>query len=1439
MNNCFRDDIGLGARFFNSIQASIKSVNESTPSIRKLVTLLGMDNAVSHDAFKKNLADITVFDPTAKSSGGIRAGVIVKVNRSGVDEYFITRREVDPSKHHPSVYGRDQNNRNVPNPWWARIDKNQTIDPKTGALRKFVAEEVDGAMVYREARPTDEDQVFLNIQKPYDGEYAEPNVVYADGIDAYRFTKNGVEYYEPISKHQVVSPDGYDNRGVRMDSLDDVTEKELTGTRADVARLDTERSSWLRGHGIAGPMLGAFVGQMADSYFNEDDQVGLEFVGLALGSRRVRGRLKAGYLKYAPNRYGNRVPNELASVADEDLKRRRYFEAATATKTFTDDPVEAAEHLGWWNSVKQSIKEGGDGASQIFRSRYSESGFTFLRRFGDNAIVKRIQDALVGLQPAVARYRGMAPSFFNGRIANMDREMIAEYGLDGSASSFRKYETQGMGLSAKKVLGEGYSDEEYLKLANSSANRIMTTGAKIDSNGKYVYGDMPNVKAIYEDEAMGKEIMRQDEMLLRDPIFKEYVEANRQFFRATGIDYVNQMERRIARDIAEMGFTDIEQSALNRFAGQTQPMEKYKRYLKDQYTGAGTDDSRVQLKAEYDALEGITKRDKARRGAVKDDAVRRIMENHAGKTRVIELDYRYLPQMPSASKINQLRDRFYRENNLLDASKDDRSKMFEEHLMDMLLEVNVDPKAKRAILEFDPSTGKFDRKVFKNAEDARAAVRNAAASLPEGDRILDRLDDFVISETKPATKSRGPKEQFYVSTPGDFGSNPFRSANRARYGGLSEYVAEGAFMARSNWLDNPRTRVLPMEILEDDMTVIRSRYAFDAGRKIHNMQYDMMDQYEWQKYHVMPLKEAFVAKYSDSPAMLKKLNAMTNRLNSIYETTNLTHNMSGAQLDSYVKNLKRTDTIRNMYFLRFGWGFGFYNMFEFMAIGPLLSSFSNTSGSLKFFAKNKQALDNYTEILQDLGIGKKSIRGTNFEYDDPEIISNSFSDKAAAMTSDLSDKMAGFSLSKTVLKKFFKVDMEEQGLMRLAFDSFDGSNLVGTTVVAHASLMEANKLARVLRAMPENGVLREGADTYTRGDVIRKLGTLGIGRDQVDDFVEQQIKFQEVINAFDTNQLGKVDLSATHRGGYEYTTQILRNAAETMHGTSRVMRPEAWLTPGGKLLSMYSTYPFNFATQFVQRRIRQPLEDWFAKHATQGALVSTIDGSMFQILNAYKKGDMLALNRMGFSKEAVEEFPLEAVQQVTRLLGSMGVGIAGLTGLAVIKDMLSYPINEMAEQDQWVASRRMVTINPYAPQDEQYTWGDLDTDMGAKEFMDVMWYMLGLSARTGAAGRYGDIATNPWIIKRDGVMGLTPVTGDINRLFQDMAGLFDGEPADWPLDAGKMIGKKVFEFAPFINTSILSPTRKAGLQFLEDEYGFFAEDTETGERLFAEDFKFN
>jgi len=1433
MNSCFRDDIGLGARFFNSIKAVIPSVNESKASIRKIVTLLGMDNAVAQDAFKKNLADVKVFDPKKQSTGPIQKGVIVKMNRSGVDEYYITRREVDASKHHPSLYAFDQNGKVVPNPWWARIDRNQTIDPKTGALRKFVAEDVDGAMAYREARLDDEDQVFLNIQRPYNGEYLDQNDLYIQGVDAYRYVKNGVEYYEPISKHQVVSPDGYPARAERLDTIENATEETVTGSRA---QLSTERSSWLRGHGIAGPLLGAFVGQMADSYFNEDDEMGLEFVGLALGSRRVRGTLKSTYLKYAPNRYGKRAPAEVASVLDQDLARRQYFETATATKTFMSDPAEAAEHLSWWQSVKQSIKEGGDGLGQIFRSRWSQSSFTFLREFGDNPMVKRIQDALTGLQPAVARYRGMAPAYFNSRIANMDRTVLTEYGIDGSAASFRQYETKGIAVSARKVIGEGYSEEEYLKLANASVNRILSSGARITDAGEYVFSDMPNVKAIYNDPNMGTQIKAQDEMLIKDPIFNEYVESNRQFFASAGQDYVNQMDRRIYRDITEMGFSEIEQAALTRFAAQHLPIDKYKRLLKDEVLSAGTEEMRMQLKAQSDALESIVRRDKSSRGRIKDDAIRRIIENHTGKTRVIQLDYRYLPQMPSSAKINKLRDRFYRENNLLEASKDDRSKLFEEHLMDMLLEVNTTPQARRAILEFDPTTGKFDRKVFKTLEEAKSAIRNVAARLPEGDEILSRIDDFVLQETKQATKSSRAKEQFFVSTPADFGSNPFRSENRARYGGLSDYVAEGAFMPRSNWLDNPRTRVLPMEILEDDMNIIRSRYAFDAGRKIHNMQYDMMNEYEWNKYHVTPLKQAFVGKHSDSPAMLKRLNHMTNRLNSIYNTVNLTHNMKGAELDTYVKNLKRTDVIRNMYFLRFGWGFGFYNMFEFMAIGPLISSMDQTSGSLKFFAKNKQALNNYTEIMQDLGIGKKSIRGTNFEYDDPEIISNSFSDKASALTSDFSDKMAGFSFSKLALKKFFKVDVEDQGLMRLAFDSFDGSNLVGTTVVGHASLMEANKLARVLRDMPENGVLREGSTTYTRGDVVRKLGTLGISRDQIDDFVEQQIKFQEVISAIDTNQLGRVDLAATHRGGYEYTAQILRNAAETMHGTSRVMRPEAWLTPNGKLLSMYSTYPFNYATQFVQRRIRQPLEDWFGKHASQGALVSTFDGSMFEILRAYRKGDMAALNRMGFSKEAVEEFPLEAVEQVSRLMGSMGVGIAGLASLAVIKDLLSYPINEINNQDQWVASRRMVTINPYAPVDEQYTWGDLDSDVGVKEFMDMTWYMLGLSARTGAAGRYGDIATNPWIIKRDGLMGVTPFTGDLNRLFQDMAKVFDGEPAEWPLDAGKTIGKKVFDFAPFINSSILSPTRKAGIQFLQDEYGFFATDEQTGNRLLVKDF---
>ena len=157
---------------------------------------------------------------------------------------------------------------------------------------------------------------------------------------------------------------------------------------------------------------------------------------------------------------------------------------------------------------------------------------------------------------------------------------------------------------------------------------------------------------------------------------------------------------------------------------------------------------------------------------------------------------------------------------------------------------------------------------------------------------------------------------------------------------------------------------------------------------------------------------------------------------------------------------------------------------------------------------------------------------------------------------------------------------------------------------------------------------------------------------------------------------------------------------------------------------------------------------------------------------------------------------------------------------------------EFAPDHQEVAAQ-LGFVDPFAKRPREV--GDLDRDFGVQEYMDMATYFGGLVARTGAAGRYGDIAMNPWILRRDGIMGLTPVTGDLNRLVTDVTKSFDGDPSQWPTTMATTMGKKAFEMAPLINSSMLTPTRKGVLSYLQNEYGFIGTDEETGRQIKMED----
>jgi hypothetical protein len=1405
------------------MMGAIPSITESVPSVRKLVALMGMDKAVSYEAFGRNLDEIKYFNP--KKVGTVEKGVIVKVNNTGTDEYFMTRIPTDTAKFHPQVWSTRVDGKGlVPNKHWVRIDKNVTTEDLVP--KRFVAEEIDGAIMYRPAR-AGESGVFLNIQRPTD-ELVDDATIQAQGIDAILMKVRDQEYYKPVHPSQVVDPDLYASRDWKLRNIDETDDKEMDLVKAAKANASQNipNQKWFQGHGIIGPGLGYLAGNMLDNAINdEEQQMGLEWLGLVAGSRRSRAKMKPVFDKVTVGRFKN-VPAEHSTMLETDSLRRKFIETSNILKGDPDNPTEMTEKLGMWESVKQTIREGGNPIEAIFNNRYFQSSDTFVRSLGESQIITRLRDALGTMGSTVSKYRALASTNFAAAVGE-------------GTGAYRRYKENGMPSLVGRILGEG-SPEDHAEIGNNILLRVLMSGAEIGADGSLTkYADMENVRIYFQDPELGKMRLDLAQKMLADDTFNKFVLSHRQAFRTMGFDFTNQINRRIIKDIENSGFSADQQQALKNFTafGQNKSLGAYIKQLNSEIAGAADFDDVARIKNEIKVLKDLTSRNPRRMGQMDDKVVRRILSNHESVARVAVLDYQYLPQMLSRRKLEALRTKFYQEKGLLanDVTPDSRKAQFEEFLMDKIMDVNLDSKAIKAISDFDPVTGRFDRKTFKTKKEAESAIRNVLdgathLTVEQRNQVFNNIDSFILTESK--NTKRGAKEVFHVSAPEGLSFNPFMMDNKIRFKGFSDYIMDGMFVPRSNWLDNPRTRLLPFELLEDNMDQIMSRYAFDAGRKIHLGRFDMIDIDEVNMNYVSPIKNALLQKHAGNQIMTSRINQTMNRFEDIYHTAVQTHNMSASEMDNHIKNMKRSDTIRNLFFLRFGYGFSFYNMFEFLAVGPLMSSFNKVTGSVKHFSTNKEAMENYQSILIESGKTNKMIRGSNFELDDPRIVSEGISSKLSAGTGFLSEKLAGFSFTKYVLKKFLKTDVENLGLARLAFDSFDGSNLVATTIVGHAAIGEANTLARILRNMPEDGVLREGGQTYTRGDVVRQLRNLGIQEEQIDDFVREQTRLDDVIVALDNNKLNSVDVSVTHAKAYDYLVQIMSHTTDTFHGTNRFMRPETWMTPFGKTMSMYSTYPFNFAKQYVQERMFVPIRQFGEKYPDAG-------GNILSILNAYSKNDMTYLRRNGWSQAAIEEFPISAYAQVGKLFGSLGVSIGGLMSLAVIKDLISYPVNDYTDQEQWVSTRRFTVLNPDAPESDQYTWGDLDNDIGMTEFMDMFSWFGGMAARTGGAGRYGDLITNRWMIKKDGLMGLTPVTSEVNKLFVDMTKVFDNEPDQWPLGVSGVLSKKAFDFLPILGSSMLSPVRKTLADGLQEEFGIFGIDTETGEEYKTSDFIFN
>jgi hypothetical protein len=197
----FRKEYGVGSPMMYQIaRLSGGELLPSVPSVRRVVMGLGSDN---------NMVDnITRISYNKGEVKPLRVGPIKKHTAVLYDgDLYMARQAIDAETLKgtaiPSVWMPDKHYGLTMNPYWARVNRNATVDPVTGELGVFVR---DGhgrfGPIYREATDADsiDHKVYLNIQKPVLQEPKNIDVVIGQNIDAIETNVNGVRRYEVMNE---------------------------------------------------------------------------------------------------------------------------------------------------------------------------------------------------------------------------------------------------------------------------------------------------------------------------------------------------------------------------------------------------------------------------------------------------------------------------------------------------------------------------------------------------------------------------------------------------------------------------------------------------------------------------------------------------------------------------------------------------------------------------------------------------------------------------------------------------------------------------------------------------------------------------------------------------------------------------------------------------------------------------------------------------------------------------------------------------------------------------------------------------------------------------------------------------------------------------------------------------------------------------------------
>jgi len=894
-----------------------------------------------------------------------------------------------------------------------------------------------------------------------------------------------------------------------------------------------------------------------------------------------------------------------------------------------------------------------------------------------------------------------------------------------------------------------------------------------------------------------------DKKLMQDPMFQDYIASQRQWFEKSAYQQYANLTNQHLTEWIRRGKNTKDSSrmlAFNLFEklkDSNLTWSKFRKTLSDEEEMA------------FDTYIN------------KDREFRRAMKMYHKFNGMTDLRGRYYPQAINVEKIKnekeKIVERLAREQEQLppeqQVSREHLENRAEQEITDRIINLNYDVDQLKRQAVMTDENGEITTRVFKDQGEAMVYLEgaiDAAGPRTERNLALEELKQtgeyskFVKKKFLPNTD----KEVFYIEIDDPNFQDVIRPEyNRARQN-LYTQVTTPIEVSESGFLENRRTRMMPLEFVETDVERLRTNYSFDVGKRLHGLENGIYDDIDAERVFIQNIEaEAGLAKNSET----------SKRLRNMYNVMFNTHGKSKEEMEKYYSSGKLADFLTKAYLSVYGYGFHLYNMFEPFVVSPMINSWGSMRKSIPMMRGGTQLNVNMQQFVKDIGAIRQSIESIR-----PELqVFNAGGDLKSSINRSRYgvNRMADW-VTKASLRNAVGISAPKGygNLMPVIGGSFMEGNIFATALNGHTSLMEASNLASIAKELldmdvAEGGVrnLKKNGQVWTLPQVEQKLRLLGVS--DTETFVSKFDQFKAGLDAMENSKNFTQEFYEANPDMYKTISNIVTTATETYHGTSRATRPEKWSTPWGKTVVMFQNYANNFAVQHLKKRMIRPMQDFTEKFGT----FSEQGINMLDIATYSRTGNPAKLLAKGMSKEAVEELPLRSLTQFGKMFSALGVSIVGYMGLDAVKDVMSYPVNSVTDQEQWQRLNKNKFVNPYAPAEDQITWGELfGGDVGALDgALKTAGYFLGSAARTGYFGKYGDTYNQRRTIGYKGLAGLTPITSDLDGLARWIAtSQLDGDILKGTHDATW----EVIDKLPILGSSLFSDVRRNTKSYLTEQW---------------------